>query len=146
MPAARGIVRPRARQARRPNARQLPFQDRQFDLVVSITALCFVEPWQEALCEIVRVTRRRFVIVLLNRHSLLWKDKGQHGGTGAYQGAYWHTAKEIRSAMAKLPVSRLQIDSAIFLPGGAMLSRLAEKLLPSQMPFGSILLISGQPQ
>lgn len=128
------------------DARQLPFQDRQFDLVFSMTALCFIEPWQQALTEIVRVTRRRFVIGLLNRHSLLWKNKGQHGGSGAYKGAYWHTAHEIRSAMAHIPVNDVRIDYAIFLPGGSILSRLAENLLPSQTPLGSVLLVSGKHQ
>ncbi len=128
------------------DARQLAFQDRQFDLVFSMTALCFIEPWQQALTEIVRVTRQRFVIGLLNRHSLLWKDKGQHGGTGAYKSAHWHTAHEIRSAMAHMPVNHVRIDYAIFLPGGSILSRLAENLLPSQTPLGSVLLVSGKCQ
>lgn len=125
------------------DARQLPFQDEQFDSVVSITALCFVKPWEKALAEIIRVCRGRFVIGLLNRNSLLWLSKGQHGGTGAYRGAYWHTAKELRIALAQIPVSNVKIDSAIFLPSGSRLSRLAENVLPPSVPFGSFLLVSG---
>lgn len=113
------------------DARQLPFQDAQFDRVVSISALCFVDPWESALAEIVRLTSGRFVIGLLNRNSLLWRNKAQHGGTGAYRGAYWHTAKELRTALAQLPVNNIKIDSAVFLPGGSGLARFAEKVLPS---------------
>lgn len=125
------------------DARHLPFEDEQFDSVVSITALCFVDHWETALSEIVRVARGRFAIGLLNRKSLLWRNKGQHGGTGAYRGAYWHTAKELRIALAKLPVSNIKIDSAIFLPSGSEIARYAEKILPSSLPFGSFLLVSG---
>ena len=127
----------------RADALQLPFQDKQFDLVVSITALCFVDPWETALSEIVRVTNGRFVIGLLNRNSLLWRCKGQHGGTGAYLGAYWHTTKELQIALAQLPVSNIKIDSAVFLPSGSGLARFAEKVLPSSLPFGSFLMVSG---
>ena len=125
------------------DARQLPFQDKQFDRVVSITALCFVDPWETALSEIVRVSNGRFVIGLLNRNSLLWRNKGQHGGKGAYRGAYWHTAKELRIALAQLPVSNINIDSAVFLPDGSGLARFAEKVLASSLPFGSFLMVSG---
>lgn len=54
------------------DARALPFETGSFDLVVSITALCFIAEERVALREILRVTRRRFAIGLLNRGSLLW--------------------------------------------------------------------------
>ncbi len=53
------------------DARALPFQTGSFDLVVSITALCFILEELVALRKILRVTRRRFAIGLLNRRSLL---------------------------------------------------------------------------
>lgn len=59
------------------DARDLPFEDATFDRVISVAALCFVQEWPEAVREIVRVTRHRFVIGLLNRHSLLWREKGR---------------------------------------------------------------------
>ena len=52
------------------DARRLPFRDSSFDLVVSITALCFIREEQQALREMLRVARRRVVLGLLNRHSL----------------------------------------------------------------------------
>jgi SAM-dependent methyltransferase len=77
-------------------AERLPFPDRSFDRTVSIAALCFIEEQKLAVREILRVTRMRFAIGLLNRHSLLYLRKGRHGGSGAYRGAHWHTAGEIR--------------------------------------------------
>ena len=48
-------------------AEALPFADRSFDCTLSVTALCFVAEQRKALAEILRVTRRRFAIGLLNR-------------------------------------------------------------------------------
>lgn len=67
------------------DARALPYNDASFDLVMSITAICFVSEEIASICEIVRVARRRFALGLLNRHSLLWWQKGKDGGRGAYR-------------------------------------------------------------
>jgi len=40
------------------DARRLPFPDDSFDLVVSITALCFIREERLALREMLRVARR----------------------------------------------------------------------------------------
>ncbi|EGQ64159.1 hypothetical protein GGI1_23816 [Acidithiobacillus sp. GGI-221] len=77
------------------DARALSFPDRSFDQVVSVAALCFVEDERRAVAEIVRVARRRFVIGWLNRASLLYRQKGQGGGSGAYHGARWHRPDEL---------------------------------------------------
>lgn len=126
------------------DALSLPFADASFSLAVSIAALCFVADWPRALREIVRVTRRRFVLGLLNRHSFLYLQKGRHGGTGAYRGAHWHTRSEVLSALAKLPVVNPQVRTAIFLPSGSDLARAAENLLPQTLPFGGFLVVSGE--
>lgn len=126
------------------NALALPFADASFDLVVSVTALCFVEDWPRALSEIVRVTRRRFVLGLLNRHSLLYWQKGRHGGAGAYQGAHWHTRSEVLKALAELPVANIQTRTAIFLPSGSGLARGAETMLPQAFALGGFLAVSGE--
>ena len=68
------------------DARALPFPDYSFDQVVSVAALCFVDDERRAVAEIVRVARRRFAIGWLNRTSLLYAQKGQGGGSGAYHG------------------------------------------------------------
>lgn len=128
------------------DARRLPFADKQFDQVVSVTALCFVDGWQGALREMARVARRRIVVGLLNRHSLLWWEKGRSGGKGAYRGAHWHTSAEIRAAMAALPLSTIQVRTAIFLPSASRLARALERTLPGQFPGGGFLAVSADVQ
>jgi SAM-dependent methyltransferase len=125
------------------DATALPFADALVDAVLSVTALCFVEQWRRALAEIVRVSRRRFVVGLLNRHSVLWLDKGRHGGRGAYQGAHWHTRAEVGNALRLLPVGNVQYRYGVFLPSGSSLARALERRLPPRLPVGSFLLVAG---
>ncbi|MGD9788244.1 MAG: class I SAM-dependent methyltransferase [Sulfuricellaceae bacterium] len=124
---------------------RLPFQDGCFDCAVSIATLCFVPHERAALAEILRVTRRRFAVGWLNRASLLYRQKGRHGGSGAYRGARWHTAGEIRALFDGLPVRNLTLRSAIFLPDGGPTARVLERLLPSRLPWGSLLVATGEP-
>lgn len=122
-------------------AQALPFPDRSFDLTLSVTALCFVPDERRALAEMLRVTRRRFAIGLLNRKSLLY---GEKAGRGAYQGAHWHTQAEIRALFEGLAVRGLQLRSAVFLPSGSMLARAAEPLLPPGWLRGAMIAIAGE--
>ena len=125
------------------DARALRFADASIDCVVSVAALCFVDDWRLALGEMVRVARRRVVVGLLNRHSLLWREKGQveenEGGTGGYQGAHWHSADEVRAALAALPLANIQVSTALFLPGASPLARACERGLPNNLPWGGFL-------
>jgi len=121
------------------DARALPFDDASIDCVVSVAALCFIDDWRQALGEIARVARRRLVVGLLNRHSLLWREKGREGGTGGYRGARWHTADEISEALTALPLTHIKIHSALFLPGASPLARACERVLPSRLPWGGFL-------
>ena len=122
----------------------LPFPDNAFDCAVSITALPFVADWPRALGELVRVSGDRFVLGLLNRNSLLWRQKGQGDGTGAYRGAHWHSAGEIASVLAALPVSNVSMRSCVFVPSGGVLARVVETLIPRWMLCGAFLVVSGQ--
>lgn len=126
------------------NAQALPFGDKRFDLAVSITALCFVEDERLAVRELVRVARRRVVLGLLNRHSLLWWQKGRKGGRGAYRGARWHTPRHARALFDGLPVTSLSISSAIWLPGGGWLARHTEGFWPSWLHYGAFLLVDAE--
>lgn len=121
----------------------LPFEDRSFDKVMSVTALCFVPQWQKAVAEIVRVSRRRFALGLLNRNSLLWLQKGRAGGSGAYRGAHWHTTAEIAPVLKNLPVTDVRFSFGIFLPGGSAVGRATERALPSMLPMGSFMTVAG---
>jgi SAM-dependent methyltransferase len=113
----------------RADAQRLPFPDRSFDIVVSVTALCFMQDERAALIEMLRVVRRRIALGLLNHRSLLYLAKGRGGGAGGYRGARWHTYADIRDLFFGLCVSNLRLHSAVFLPGGGELARRAEPCL-----------------
>jgi SAM-dependent methyltransferase len=124
-------------------AESLPFRNKAFDLSLSVTALCFVGDQQQTIRELIRVTRRRFVLGLLNRHSLLYMQKGRAGGAGGYRGAHWHTASEVRALFASLPVQGLRLRSAIVLPQGGAFARLAERCWPRRILLGGFLAVVG---
>lgn len=124
-------------------AESLPFPDRSFDCSASVTALCFIADARRAIEEMLRVTRRRFVIGLLNRCSLLYWQKGRDGGTGAYRDARWHTVAEVRALFAGLPVDNLVLRTAVFVPSGGAIARAVEPLIPGRLPLGAFLVIAG---
>lgn len=128
----------------RGDARCLPFPDRSFDLTVSVTALCYIPDQFAALREIARVTRRRFALGLLNRHSLLYLQRGRHGGSGGYRGAYWHTRAELRELLTRVAIRRFTVRNAVYLPAGGALSRLAENTIPRLVPLGAFIAVAGE--
>lgn len=121
-------------------AENLPFPERSFDHAVAVTSLCFIRDQDAALREIVRVTRKRLALGLLNRQSILYLQKGRGGGVGAYRGAHWHTPAEIRAQLARLSVRDVRIATAVFLPGGGRMARWLEERLPSSWLAGAFLL------
>lgn len=125
------------------DALALPFADNSFDAVVSIAALCFTADWRRAVGEIVRVSRGRFVIGMLNRHSLLWRDKGRNGGSGAYRGARWVSPDALLGSVGRLPVAKVRVRSAIFLPSGSCLARTVERFVPGRSAFGGFMVLAG---
>lgn len=126
------------------DARRLPFADASFDHVLSVAALCFVDDERKAVSECVRVARRGFAIVWLNRPSLLYRDKGRGGGSGAYRGATWHTAGEVRALFSGLPLRRLSLRSAVFLPSASGAAHWVERALPGSLPWGAVLVAAGE--
>ena len=128
------------------DALTLPFPDRHFDYGVAITAFCFIADPVRALTELARVTRRHVALGLLSRHSLLYRQKGQHGGLGAYHGAHWHTPQEVRHLFAQCGMPRVTIRSAIFLPNGGGIARRVETIAPNRIPLGAFLLAISAPR
>lgn len=125
------------------DARQLPFCDSSFDLVVSVTALCFIHDEKQALREMLRVARRRVVLGLLNRHSLLYLAKGRCGGRGAYHGARWHTPAEALRLFDGLPVCHASLGTAIVMSGGKPWSRRLEPSLRRWLPgYGAFIAVA----
>ena len=125
------------------DARRLSFPDRRFDSCVAITSLCFIREPEQALAELVRVTRRRIVLGLLNHHSLLYWQKGRHGGRGAYHGAHWHTAREARALLVRANLQNIVVRSAIYQPSAGVVARCMENVLPQGLLFGAFLLAVG---
>lgn len=125
------------------DARALPYPDASFDLVVSITALCFIEDEMQAMREMLRVARRRVVIGLLNRHSLLWLDKGRNGGSGAYRGAHWHTVRAAKALLRQQAVQGVQAYTAIQVPSGGLMARVVEHIVPASFGLGAFILVCG---
>lgn len=124
-------------------AEALPFPDRAFDCAVSVTALCFVRDQERALRELIRVTRRRFVLGLLNRRSSLYLAKGRDGGKGGYRGAHWHTAAEVRALFESLPVTNVILRTALPCHHATPVARMLESLWPHRAPWGGFLVAAG---
>ena len=127
------------------DARELPFPDASFDFVSSITALCFIQDQRRALQEIVRVTRKRFVLGLLNRHSMLYRQKGRAGGVGAYSGAHWHTISEVHDLIQSVAVRDIKVRTAVFVPAADAGARLVERLAPNILSWGAFMVVAGAP-
>ncbi|TAK43263.1 MAG: class I SAM-dependent methyltransferase [Betaproteobacteria bacterium] len=121
------------------DALALPFGDRAFDYCISVTALCFVRDERRALEEMARVARRGLAVGLLNRRSLLYWKKGRHGGTGAYRGAHWHTAREAQHLLAGLPLDTPAIRSAVYFPWADAAGRWVETQMSGRLLCGAFL-------
>lgn len=126
------------------DALALPFGDGSFDYCVSVTALCFMRDERRALEEMVRIARHGVALGLLNRTSLLYWQKGRHGGSGAYRGAHWHSVEEVRALLAELPLVDSMILSAVFLPSGSPGARALEGLLPGALLCGGFLAVAAR--
>jgi SAM-dependent methyltransferase len=124
------------------DATRLAKDDRSFDFCVSVTALWFVRDERKAMAEMARVARYGIAVGLLNRHSLLFAQKGRRGGTGAYRGAHWHTPADARGLFAGLPLSTPAVRSAVFLPSGDNLARGIEALASNRILLGAFLAAS----
>jgi SAM-dependent methyltransferase len=117
----------------------LPFSDRSFDHVTAVTSLCFIDDPRRALAEMWRVCRHAVVLGLLNRHSLLFRQKY---GQGSYRGARWDTVSAARSWWKDMhPAPQVATRSAVFCSSGSALAQGAEKLLPNTLPWGGFLAV-----
>lgn len=118
---------------------ELSFDDNAYDYVTAVTSLCFIADPEHALREMWRVARRAVLLGLLNRRSLLYRQKHDHG---AYRGARWDTPAEVRRwAQSLMPAPQIAVRSAIFLPGSDVFARTAESVLPGTLPWGGFLAI-----
>ena len=95
------------------------------------------------MSDILRVARRRVVLGLLNRHSLLYRQKIHRKG-GGYAGARWHSPAEARAMLAGAGLWGIRVASAIFHPAGGCVGQALEARLPL-LPFGGFLAVTGTP-
>lgn len=130
----------------------LPFSDRAFDLVISVTTLEFVADPRRCLAEMGRVSRQRVFVGVLNRLSALWLYQRFKRASGALKQARYFTPRDLlRMARTELPGWRVRVATALFgLPFsssvGQAVAALAERLQPSRSPFGAyIALIAHRP-
>lgn len=124
---------------------RLPFPDKHFDAVIAVTSLCFVKDQAAFVREMARAARRRIVLGLLNRHSLLYWQKGRGGSQGGYRGAHWHSLGEARALLRGLALNDSKHGSAVFLPNGDGLAQAVERVLPARLPLGAFLAIAAKP-
>ena len=122
------------------NALAIPLADHSVDYCAAVTSLCFVDKPQQALQEMLRVSRRGITVGLLNRDSRLYKQKY---GRGAYQGARWDTVNDVKNWLANISNNtKIEYGSAVFFPGGNPLARVAEIILPHRLLWGSFLVVT----
>jgi len=121
-------------------AEALPFADASFDHVTAITSLCFISQPEIAIQEMWRVCRQSLLLGLLNRYSLLYRQKANRGG---YRDARWDTKKAVTNWLTSVSPAPQKIDyqSCIFLPGENQIQRVLDRLIPTFIPLGAFLLI-----
>lgn len=122
------------------SAEQLPFDTESFDYVTAITSLCFIRNPQQALHEMLRVSKKAVVLGLLNKHSLLYRQKYNKG---MYAGARWDNCSSVNQWLAELEIKPMRTicRSAIYLPGGQLFARNIETIIPSRLLLGGFLAI-----
>ncbi len=117
----------------------LPFTDNSFDYCSAITSLCFVAEPEKAISEMLRVSRHGVILGLLNRHSVLHKQK-KH--SASYQGARWDTVSEIKQWCRNInPEMKIVIKSAVLIPSAGIIALTLETLLPDYFPYASFLAV-----
>ena len=125
------------------DARALPFGRRTFDGVLAVTSLCFVAEEEQALTEMLRVSRGPVVVGLLNRRSRLHRQKA---GRGGYRGARWHSPAEARALARRVcPACRVRVRTAVWLAEGGGLARALEALMSSRLSGGGFLAVAIEP-
>ncbi|MCU0835830.1 MAG: class I SAM-dependent methyltransferase [Chromatiaceae bacterium] len=121
-------------------AEALPFADGAFDYAAAVTSLCFVASPDQAVAELWRVARRRVVLGVLHRRSLLYLTRR---GRGGYREARWDLAPEVLALTRGLtPSPRAELGWAVFLPSAGPLARQVEPWVPRGLPLGAFLAVA----
>lgn len=102
------------------DARQIPFADETFDVVVAITVLCFVVDAERAMNEMARVLRPdgRLVIGELGRYSLWAAKRRLVGwlGSQTWRAAHFRTAHELKRLATAARLDVTEVRGAVYYP------------------------------
>ena len=106
---------------------RLPFPDAAFDMVVSITVLCFVPDASASVREMARVLRPggRLVLGELGRWSLWAIIRRVRGwlGSATWQAAHFRTGTELHALAKQAGLSVTAIRGAVFYPPVGLFAR-----------------------
>jgi len=109
-------------------AQSLPFRDDSFDLVLAVTALCWIREPVVALKEMNRVLRPGGAVIVgeLGRWSLWALARRFRGWLGAstWKRAHFWTAKELREFLVGAGLRPGDVRGAVYYPPSEILSRL----------------------
>lgn len=113
---------------------RLPFPDSSFDVVASVTVLCFVGDAAGALREMARVLRPggRLVLGELGRWSswaALRRVRGWLGST-TWQKARFRTPRELRALVRQAGLPVRAVRAAVYYPPSDLLARLLAPVDP----------------
>jgi ubiquinone biosynthesis O-methyltransferase len=113
---------------------RLPFPNASFDVVVSVTVLCFVPDAAGAVREMARVLRPggRLVLGELGRWSLWAIIRRVRGwlGSSTWQAARFHTAAELRALAEQAGLWVTDVRGAVYYPPVGLLARALARLDP----------------
>ncbi len=121
-------------------AQSLPFLDASFDLVLAVTALCWIPEPVVALKEMNRVLRPGGAVIVgeLGRWSLWALARRFRGwlGAGTWKRAHFWTARELREILANAGLRVSDIRSAVYYPPSEILARLMGYIERASARFG----------
>lgn len=113
---------------------RLPFADESFDVVVSVTVLCFVPDAAGAVREMVRVLRPggRFVLGELGRFSPWAASRRVRAwlGSSTWKAARFRTAADLRDLVEKAGLRVTEVRGAVYYPPLNVLARALAGLDP----------------
>ncbi len=116
-------------------AEDLPFHDRSFDLVSTVTVLSFVEQRTRAVQEMARVLKPggRLVIGELGRLSTWAASRRIHAwlGNDFWKNARFTTARELRGLVTRADLSVERVRGAVYYPRYAPAARAMKSIDPA---------------
>jgi ubiquinone/menaquinone biosynthesis C-methylase UbiE len=113
---------------------RLPFPDASFDVVASVTVLCFVPDAAGAVRELARVLRPggRLVLGELGRSSIWAAIRRVRGrlGSAIWRAAKFRSAKELRALAEQAGLSVTTVRGAVYYPPIGVLARVLAPIDP----------------